>query len=93
MAVAAMRTLLLYESPQGVLFACSGDNSCAFLQVLHASEQCRSELQAFVQHCLGLFAQPILDRIARQPGSDFGNKYGSNYSVTQDTFLYDHVKV
>lgn len=63
------------------------------MQVLGAGEQCTSELQAYAQHLLGLFAQPILDRIAQEPVADFSKKYGSNYSATPDTFLYDHVKV
>ncbi|KAL3162156.1 hypothetical protein ABBQ32_009864 [Trebouxia sp. C0010 RCD-2024] len=61
--------------------------------VLGAGEQCTSELQAYAQHLLGLFAQPILDRIAQEPVADFSKKYGSNYSATPDTFLYDHVKM
>ena len=69
------------------------DALLSVLQSLGAGDQCRTDLETSTQHLLSLLAQPILDRIPIEQGSDYKTKYSSEYNVTQDAFLYDHNKV
>lgn len=65
-----------------------------WLQAVDPADQCRLDLEASIQLLLGSFAGPILEQVSQQDASAAGSKYNSAaYSVSQDTFLYDHVKV
>lgn len=63
------------------------------MQALEANAQCRLDLESALEHLLARFAQPLVERVSQDQTTDVATKYSSSYSVTQDTFLYDHVKV
>lgn len=65
-----------------------------WLQAVDPADQCRLDLDASIQQLLGSFAGPILEQVSQQDATAAGSKYNSAvYSVSQDAFLYDHVKV
>lgn len=64
------------------------------LQAVEADNQCRLDLDTSIQQLLGSFAQPIVDQVSQQVATTANSKYDSaTYTASQDTFLYDHVKV
>ena len=64
------------------------------LQAMEADNQCRLDLETSIQQLLGSFAQPIMNQISQQGATTGDSKYDSaTYTASQDTFLYDHVKV
>lgn len=61
---------------------------------MEADDQCRLDLETSIQQLLGSFAQPIVDQVSQQGATTADSKYDSaTYTASQDTFLYDHVKV
>ena len=65
-----------------------------WLQAVDAGDQCRLDVEGSIQSLLGSFAQPIIDEVSQQRASGVGSTYNSStYNVSQDRFLYDHVKV
>lgn len=64
------------------------------LQAVEADNQCKLDLGTSIQQLLGSFAQPIVDQASQQGATTGNSKYDSaTYTATQDSFLYDHVKV
>ena len=64
------------------------------LQAVGADNQCRLDLETSIQQLLGSFAQPIMNQISQQGATTGDSKYDSaTYTASQDTFLYDRVKV
>ncbi len=64
------------------------------LQAVEADDQCRLDLKTSIQQLLGSFAQPIVDQVSQQGATTGDSKYDSaTYTASQDTFLYDQVKV
>lgn len=62
----------------------------AYLQASNST--CSSNLQEVAQELHASFAAPILDQESSGPAA--ASKYQvTTYNVSQDTFLYDHVKV
>ena len=61
---------------------------------MEADNQCRLDLKTSIQQLLGSFAQPIVDQVSQQGATTADSKYDSaTYTASQDTFLYDRVKV
>ena len=63
------------------------------MQALDTKAQCSLDLGTALGHLLALFAQPLLEMVSQDQSTGVSTKYSRSYSVTQDTFLYDHVKV
>ena len=64
------------------------------LQAVEADNQCRLDLDTSIQQLLGSFAQLIVGQISQQGATTGDSKYDSaTYTASQDTFLYNHVKV
>lgn len=57
-----------------------------------SNNTCSSDLKQVAQQLLSIFAAPVIAQETSGPAA--GTKYEvTTYNVSEDTFLYDHVKV